>query len=161
MLKLPSRKHNYLRAFICLVLVVFGGESALSEPPTDSKEILQLQNAFVQAWGKNDKAILNSIVADDFQYWSFKGTRLHKADLLRLVERSSKSGDTETDTKIEDPLVRVFGDTALFTALIIDSGKHANGEKFSEKSYVTVVYVRRDGKWQMVFDHDSPIQSPR
>jgi uncharacterized protein (TIGR02246 family) len=151
----------FLRTFICLLLLAWGAERSFGDASSDTKEILRLQNAFVQAWGKNDQSTLNSIVADDFQYWSFKGTRLHKADLLRLVEKSSHSGDTDSNTRIEDPLVRIFGDTALFTALIIDFGKHANGEQFSEKSYVTVVYVRRDAKWQMVFDHDSPIQSPR
>ncbi|MFN2598433.1 MAG: DUF4440 domain-containing protein [Pyrinomonadaceae bacterium] len=116
----------------------------------DEREILRLEDVLTQAWLKNDIATISSIVADDFQSWSFKGVRRKKADLLRAAERSE-----EGDTKIEDPVVRVYGDAAVYTARVIDSGKHANGEAFTSKTCITVVYIRRGGKWQMVADHET------
>lgn len=59
---------------------------------------------------------------------------------------------------MEDPVVRVRGDSAVYTARIIDSGKRANGEPFSITSLVTDVWVRRSGKWQMVAEHQSVVQ---
>lgn len=55
-------------------------------------------------------------------------------------------------------VVRVFGDAALYTARIIDTGKHANGESFSVASCVIKVFVRRNGKWQIVAEHESLVQ---
>jgi ketosteroid isomerase-like protein len=116
----------------------------------DEKEILRLEETLTRAWLKNDITTISSIVADDFQYWSFKGVRRNKVDLLRAVQRSE-----EGDTKIEDPVVRVYGDAAVYTARIIDSGKHANGEAFTVKTCITTIFVRRGGKWQMVADHET------
>jgi len=59
---------------------------------------------------------------------------------------------------VEDPMVRVFGDAAVYTARIIDTGKHANGASFSVASCVTNVFVRRNGKWQIVAEHESLAQ---
>ncbi|MDQ3917108.1 MAG: nuclear transport factor 2 family protein [Acidobacteriota bacterium] len=118
----------------------------------DEKEILRLEDVLVRAWLKNDTKTISSIVADDFQYWSFKGLRRGKSNLLRNVARSE-----EGETKVEDPEVRVYGDAAVFTARITDSGKHANGEAFTTKTCITTVFVRRDGRWQMVADHETLI----
>ena len=61
----------------------------------------------------------------------------------------------EADTKVEDPLVRIYGDAAVYTARIIDSGKHSDGQAFIAKTCVTTVFIRRNGKWQMVADHET------
>lgn len=128
-------------------------QSKVRGASADEKEILRLEDVLVKAWLKNDTATISSIVADDLQFWSFKGARRGKADLLRNVAKSE-----EGDTKVEDPVVRVYGNAAVFTARIIDSGKHANGEAFTSKTCVTDVFVRRDGRWQMVANHETLIQ---
>ena len=55
-------------------------------------------------------------------------------------------------------MVRVYGDAAIYTARVIDSGKHASGEAFTSTTYITVVYIRRGGKWQMVADHETLLE---
>jgi uncharacterized protein (TIGR02246 family) len=119
----------------------------------DEKEILRLTEVINAAWLKHDVATISPLIADDMQAWSFKGARRGKAELLRSVEKSE-----ESDTKVEDPMVRVFGDAAVYTARITDTGKHANGEAFSVTSTVTTVLVRRAGKWQVVTEHQSVVQ---
>ena len=119
----------------------------------DEKEILRLTEVINAAWLKHDVATITPLIADDMQAWSFKGTRRGKAELLRSVEKSE-----ESDTKVEDPMVRVFGDAAVYTARITDTGKHPNGEASSITSTVTTVWVRRAGKWQMVAEHQSVVQ---
>ena len=146
------------QTFVVLAIILFifpianaqtnnrNGQSRIA----DEKEILRLQDILIKAWLKNDIATISSIIADDFQYWSFKGVRRNKADLLRAVEKSE-----EGETQVEDPMVRVYGDAAVYTARIIDSGKHKNGEAFTAKTYVTIVFIRRSGKWQMVAEHET------
>jgi ketosteroid isomerase-like protein len=141
-----------LRFMFPIAEVQTNGNSARSIE-ADQKEILRLEDRLTKAWLKNDTATISSMVADDFQYWSFKGLRRNKADLLRAVARSA-----EGDTKLEDQMVRVYGDAAIYTARVIDSGKHANGEAFTSTTCITVVYIRRSGKWQMVADHETLLE---
>jgi ketosteroid isomerase-like protein len=119
----------------------------------DEKEILRLTEVINAAWLKHDVATISLLIADDMQAWSFKGARRGKADLLRAVEKSE-----ESETRVEDPTVRVFGEAAIYTARIIDTGKHANGEAFSVTSVVTNVWVRRADKWQIVAEHENLVQ---
>ena len=127
--------------------------TSVAGPAEDEKEILRVTEVINAAWLKHDVATISPLIADDLQAWSFKGTRRGKADLLRSVGKSE-----ESDTKVEDPVVRVFGDAAVYTARIIDTGKHANGESFSVASCVTTVFIRRNGKWQIVAEHESLAQ---
>jgi ketosteroid isomerase-like protein len=122
-------------------------------PSSDEKEILRLTEIINAAWLKHDVATISPFIADDMQAWSFKGARRGKADLLRSVEKSD-----ESDTRVEDPVVRVFGDAAVYTARIIDTGKRANGETFSVTTVVTDMWARRGNKWQIVAEHESLLQ---
>ena len=117
------------------------------------KEILRLEKVINEAWLKHDVATISQIVADDFESWSFKGQRRDKADLLKHVVNNK-----ETKTEVADEKVRVFGDTAIYTALITDSFIDNKGITTSEITAVTIVYVRRGGQWKMVQDHESLLQ---
>lgn len=116
----------------------------------DEKEILRLENVLTEAWLKRDLATIGHIVADEYQSWSFKGTRRGKADLLRTVEKSQ-----ESDTHSEDAVVRIYGDTAVYTARIIDTISNTGGQSAPSRTCVTQVFVRRAGKWQLVASQDT------
>jgi uncharacterized protein (TIGR02246 family) len=148
-------------ARILLITLLTVSTAALSQAgdrSADEREVLRLYNALITAWQKNELHTLNSIVADDFQYWSFKGERRNKADMLKNVARSQTSGDKDTQTQIEDPVVRVYGESAVLTCRIIDTGKHADGRAFKGKTADTEVFVRRDGKWVLVAEHETLLQ---
>ena len=137
-----------------LCLILLGGVvTVLADTVADEKEILRLEEAIKTAWLKHDLTTISAIFADDFQGWSFHGKRIDKAFVLRAVEKNE-----ESDTKVEEPVVRVFGDSAIYSARIIDTGKHGNGEQFSVTSCITSVFVRRNGKWQVVAEHEMPVQ---
>ena len=116
-----------------------------AKKPSSEQEALQLEKDLLAAWQAHDTAAVAAIVADDFQEWSFKGERLNKAQLLRLVAKSEDGA-----SRVEDPVVRVYGETAIYTARIIDSGVRATGEQSTQATCVTDVFVRRRSKWQMV-----------
>ena len=146
-------------AFLCGLL--FASAVALfadtQQPGTvasdDEKEILRLEKVINDARLKHDVATISQIVADDFESWSFKGQRRGRADLLKYV-----ANNKETKTEVADEKVRVFGDTAIYTALITDSFIDNKGITASETTAVTIVYVRRGGEWKMVQDHESLLQ---
>ena len=141
-----------MRAVIFATLF-FAGLVSLLADTEDEKEVLRLQKVIRDAWLKHDVAAVGAIVADDFESWSLKGKRHGKADLLKSVEKNR-----EEATRVDDEKVRVFGDTAIYTAQITDTARDENGESFEAATAVTTVFLRRDGKWQMVQNHDSLLQ---
>jgi ketosteroid isomerase-like protein len=52
----------------------------------------------------------------------------------------------------EDFRVRVYGDSAVVTALTRTKGKFT-GQDFSTQERATDVFVKRDGRWQCVLTH--------
>lgn len=100
-------------------------------------------------WQQHDSAGVAAIVADEFQGWTFRGERLDKSGLLRRVARAG-----EGESRVEDPIVRVFGETAVYTARIVDVGTGPTGEHVSLTTCVTDVFVPLRGKWQMVASHE-------
>jgi len=52
----------------------------------------------------------------------------------------------------EDFRVRVYGDSAVVTALTRTNGKFM-GQEFSTQERATDVFVKRDGRWKCVLTH--------
>lgn len=140
-----------MRAFTWFALLTAALQT-LAGATGDEQEILRLEDTIKRAWLRHDTITIASIVADDFQSWSFRGQRRGKADLLRAVEKSD-----ESDTAVQDPAVRIYGDTAIYTARLIDTGKHSDGQVYRTRSCLTAVFVRRAGKWELVSEHQTVI----
>ncbi|HYX29918.1 MAG TPA: nuclear transport factor 2 family protein [Pyrinomonadaceae bacterium] len=138
---------------LVIVLVILFSSSFTSVHSTQKKEasrtpdetaILQIEETIVKAWLKHDISTIGPLIADDFHYWSPKGERRGKVELLR-----SATNTEEFDTKVEDAQVKVYGDAAVYTGRITDRGTH-DGKPYSVTTCVTDFFVLRDGKWQMV-----------
>jgi uncharacterized protein (TIGR02246 family) len=140
-----------MRAFIGFVFLAIGLQ-AVAAVTSDEQEILRLEDTIKNAWLRHDSVTIASIVADDFQSWSFRGQRRGKADLLRAVEKND-----ESDTTVEDAAVRLYGDTAIYTARLTDIGKRADGQSYRTSSCLTAVFIRRSGKWLLVNEHQTII----
>lgn len=137
-------------AALCIILNLY--RPCANGLASDESEILRLERIIIDAWLKHDPASIRPIVADDFQYWSYNGVRKNKSDLLRLVETGGG-----TDTLMQQPVVRIYGDTAIFTARIVNDDVGVDGKIVTTNSCVTDVFVRRDGKWLLVTGHETVI----
>lgn len=50
---------------------------------------------------------------------------------------------------VDGPRIRVYGDTATFTARITNTA-HYRGHRFDDDEWTTDVFVRREGRWLCV-----------
>ncbi|HMH44540.1 MAG TPA: nuclear transport factor 2 family protein [Pyrinomonadaceae bacterium] len=137
------------------VTAVHASQRSNASLTPDENAILRIEDTIVKAWLKHDTATIDPLIADDFQSWSFKGQRRGKADLLRSVTNTE-----ETDTKVEDAKVKVYGDAAVYTGRITDRGSH-DGKPFSITTCVTHVFLRRNRRWQMVASAEQIVGSER
>jgi ketosteroid isomerase-like protein len=113
------------------------------------QELLKLENAFAGAIVKNDLESLVRLVSDDWIIIDPNGEIVDRTRFFEVI----KSGTLTHDTmESEDFRVRVYGDSAVVTAITSAKGKFMDQE-FSTHERATDVFVKRDGRWQCVLTH--------
>lgn len=109
--------------------------------------VLQVTREWLTAEESRDRATLQRIIADDFRGTGPWGQTVLKADVI--PEEGSQSGGLAINAS--NLRARVFGDTAVVTA----NGVQKVGEK--RELRFTVVFTKRDNRWQMVAGHLSAV----
>jgi ketosteroid isomerase-like protein len=142
-----------MRVKLLYLILLTNALVVLGSPASDEKEILRLTDALKAARLKHDAVTVSAIFADDFRGWSLGGAMMDKARVIRAVETNEG-----TKTTVDDQAVRVFGNSAVYTARLTDTGKHQNGQNFSVTTCVTSVFVRRGGIWQIVAEQESIVK---
>lgn len=117
---------------------------------TASPEIAipQLEESWMQAWVRKDRATCEAILAEDFLLTSARGILMPKADWLAGAMDSFNC----TAFAWEQLTVRPFGDTAIVHGRAKQQAS-VSGQDWSGVFLVTDVWVRRDGQWQVVSRH--------
>ena len=113
------------------------------------EELLKLENAFAEAIKKNDLEGLGRLVADD---WIIIDPNGEIVDRTRFFEAIQSGALTHDIMESEDLRVRVYGDSAVVTAITSAKGKFM-GQEFSTRERATDVFVKRDGRWRCVLTH--------
>jgi ketosteroid isomerase-like protein len=138
---------------IGLLTVVVSPAFAQTTPKTAGQtasaedSVLQITREWLAAEESRDRATLQRIIADDFRGTGPWGQTVFKVDVI--PEEGSQSGGLAINTS--NLKVRVFGDTAVVTA----HGVQKAGEK--RELRFTVVFAKRDNRWQMVAGHLSAV----
>lgn len=109
------------------------------------KQLIDLEHTINEATRTKDRAALERIYADDYYCVHSNGAAMDKTAEL------SKNMSTEnawTDFDLDDVVVRVFGDVGILTGRLTLKGS-AKGFKPGARRF-TDIFVRRDGRWQLV-----------
>ena len=125
--------------------VLLAGET----PDRIRDEVLQAEDARVQAVLKADLAALEPMLASDLTYCHASGIADSKKQLLDKI----KSGEMKYEAfQHRDQAVRVYGNTAVLTGITaLRLGAPAQGgTALDAVMRFTTVYVRQNGRWQQV-----------
>ncbi len=110
-------------------------------------ELLKLEKEFAQAIVKNDAEAIGRFLADDWIIIDPDGDVIGKSRFLEVI----KSGAlTHEVMESNDVRVRIYGNTAVLTALTTTKGKYS-GQDFTTQERATDVFVKQNGRWQFVF----------
>ena len=109
--------------------------------------VLKLTQEWLSAEDSVDRAALNRIIADDFLGTGPMGTTVSKTD---VIPREGSEGHGLVISG-QDIKVRVFGDTAIVT------GRGVPKTQERPELRITVVFVKRADRWQMVAGHLSAV----
>jgi ketosteroid isomerase-like protein len=113
------------------------------------EELLKLEKTFAEAIAKNDPEAIERFVADD---WIIIDPDGEIVDRTRFFEVIKSGALTHDMMESEDLRVRIYGDSAVVTALTHTRGKFM-GQEFSTQERATDVFVKCDGRWQCVLTH--------
>jgi ketosteroid isomerase-like protein len=113
------------------------------------EELLKLENAFAQAIVKNDLEGIGRLVADDWIIIDPNGEIVDRARFFEVIKSGALTHET---MESEGPRVRIYGDSAVVTAVTRTKGKFM-GQEFSTQERATDVFVKRDGQWRCVITH--------
>jgi ketosteroid isomerase-like protein len=123
---------------------------------TVEQEIADLDTEYQAAVERNDAATMDRILADNFILVTGMGKVYTKNDLLE----EARSGRVEYEFQRDsEQTVRVWGDTAVITALLRAKGVE-DRTPFDYKLWFSDTYVRIDGIWRYVFGQASTRLAP-
>lgn len=117
----------------------------------DERIVAALDTEYQAAVERNDAETMDRILADDFVLITGLGRTHSKADLLDEARSRSTVYEYQNDT---DQTVRVWGDTAVITALLSAKGT-TDGKPFEYKLWFSDTYVRTRAGWRYVLGQAS------
>ena len=110
------------------------------------EEVLKVEEGFADAIAKNDLESIERFVTDDWIIINADGGIIEKERFLEVI----KSGAlTHEMMRSDDIRVRVYGDSAVVSALTRSKGKFM-GQEFTTHERSTDVFARCDGQWRCV-----------
>lgn len=133
--------------FAAAVLVLAGALEAQASSGDDMRRVAALDTEYQAAVKNNDTATMDRILADDFVLITSRGKVYSKADLLKDARARATTYEHQEDT---NQTVRVWGDTAVVTALLWAKGTNEEGKPFDYQVWFSDTYVRGPQGWRYV-----------
>ena len=133
------------------ILMAIGPTSRAGSSADDEKAVAALDTEYQAAVKTNDVATMSRILADDFVLVTGLGKTYTKADLLNEARSKRTVYEHQEDSAQK---VRVWGDTAVVTALLWAKGTE-DGKAFDYKLWFSDTYVRTPTGWRYVFGQAS------
>ena len=152
---MPKREERHGKRFdageappgfrIGMALIIGATEPARSSVD-DDKAVAALDKEYQEAVKNNDVATMDRILADDFVLVTGLGKTYTKADLLEEARSKRVIYERQEDSNQK---VRVWGDTAVVTALLWAKGTE-DGKPFDYKLWFSDIYLRTQNGWRYV-----------
>ena len=113
------------------------------------QEVLSIAERWAEAIISNDAETIGSFMSDDWVIVGENGTT-NKPDFLSWVS----SGDLthETMEMVGEARIKIYGDTAVLTARVTNSGHYKN-QPFAADEWTTDVFRREESGWLCVLSH--------
>jgi hypothetical protein len=152
-----------MKGLVVIALLIIGafpsgaGRANILTPPEDVKaeqEVIDLTRQFNKASvGKYDLAVYERILANDFYMINTRGQMMPRAEVLMHAKAAAIAIDSLDTHEIS---ARVYGKGAV----VVEHGTakvHAGDKNYTEEYRSTKLYLNRQGRWQMVTSHVTPV----
>ncbi len=138
-----------MKVFFVIAAVVAAislSPAAADASPEAERELRTANEEYDAAIMRADVAALERIFAEEFIYTNPQCEVLNKQQQIAVLS----SGDLKLeDAKSDDVRVRIYGETAVMTGHFTARASR-DGKPMKIDERYTAVWVRRDGRWQLV-----------
>jgi hypothetical protein len=121
-------------------------------------ELVQLERDIGAANVRRDAEFFERVEADEFVFTDSGGGLTTRAEDVASVRKPANPDVKLLAYDVDDVQVRLYGDAAVLTGRVT-TRQLVNGEERTGRSRFTDVFVRRDGRWQIVAGHSSRIKT--
>ncbi|MBI1956761.1 MAG: nuclear transport factor 2 family protein [Acidobacteria bacterium] len=136
-----------------LAVVVASLAASFTFGQTAEQEVRGLENERMKALVRHDTKALEPFFSDGYILTTFDGLVLDKASFLAGINPDDL---TLEFTNYEDVRVRIYGETAVVTGKVTRKGR-SRGRDISGEFRYTHVWVRLQGRWQLVANQEARI----
>ena len=149
------------KIFAIAMVILATAFFAAAQTPADKRveaELLRIQREMIDTSLRGDKSAFERYTADTYIETDFNGAVTTRARILDNFLTPPPS--MKPTLEIQDVQVHVYGDTTVMSS----RGNYraeANGQKITNSFRTTDVWLRRDGRWQLIASHDSQIPPER
>lgn len=144
---MKTRRLSYLSPALLALLLLPSLAAAQGAPAgSAAEEVRQLEERRFAAMVRADVKALGPMLADDLTYGHSSGELETKAQFLAGLSSGNLRYRVIRPSTID---VRVYGDVAVGTGMA-EIEATAGGQELAVTLRYTDVYVKRDGRWQMV-----------
>lgn len=136
------------RLLLCITLAIAAPVLTTSQVKSNKveEELLRIEKSLSKAIVAGDAEAIGGFLADEWIIVDSEGGIIDRTRFLDVV----KSGAlTHELMESADARVRVYGDTAIITAMATSKGKYS-GQAFTTHERATDVFVKISGRWQCV-----------
>lgn len=149
------RSRNRGLIVVLMILSAIGCATSRYSAKSAQQEVLSTDDARINARTSGDAKTLDRVYADDYTLITAEGTVRKKDEQMSEF----RSGQLQfRPVEILERTVRVYNDSAIVLSqersTIILNGQDIGGD-----FRVTRVYIRREGRWQLVVTHATPVSS--
>ena len=120
-------------------------------------QLIELERQLSDALVKEDAAVLDRLWSNDLVFTFPNGKVSNKAQRLAGQKPAAQPSQSESATSNDEVKVHLYGNTAVVTVLSTWRGK-ANNRAYSSQFQATHVWVKQQGRWQLVAAHVSPVK---
>lgn len=122
-------------------------------------ELMQTERDIGAANVRRDKSYFERIEADEFLFTDSGGGVTTKAEDVASLDKPA--GEFKlVSYSVDNMKVRLYGKTAVVTGIATTTSRGKDRE-VTGKNRFTDVFVRRDGRWQIVAGHSSRVREPQ
>jgi ketosteroid isomerase-like protein len=126
-----------------------------SEAPQSAtaRQLTAMLTQFLHDASVNNADGFDTFFADDVIYTRSTGGVTTKADIMRSMRNPRPAAQTPTNTSVysaEDVTIHEYGDSAVVAFRLVARVTHPDGKVDQSNYRNTGVFLRRNGKWQVV-----------
>ena len=150
-------------ALVSALLSPASGQGGGKKPDKDERtrqELVQLERDIGAANVRRDADFFERVEADEFVFTDSGGGVTTKKEDVASVRAPANPDAKLLSYEVDDMKIMLYGETAVVIGRSTLKGVN-KGQEWTSQSRFTDVFVRRDGRWQIVAGHASRIRQPQ